>query len=72
MQTALELFEKYFKDTPSYYEIERSEVLEIINIARKEAIEECAREATSEPGGNWESYGPVDKESILSLIKELK
>lgn len=46
---------------------------EMINEARKEAIEECAERAKSE----WIRFGTnmghaVYKESILSLIKELK
>lgn len=48
-------------------------VIRAINEARKEAIEECAERAKSE----WIRYGTnmghaVEKQSILSLINELK
>lgn len=46
-------------------------LISIINEARKETIEECAKVAKVKvEGGNGYSY--VNKESILSLIKELK
>jgi uncharacterized protein YdbL (DUF1318 family) len=40
-------------------------IIEIINAARKEAIEECAKRAHA-------YRGDVDKQSILKLIDELK
>lgn len=43
-----------------------------INEARKEAIEECAEKAILHYAGNGYPIITVDKESILSLINELK
>lgn len=65
------------------FEGHASTIFKAINAARKEAIEECAERAEAEMdyetfpdgtpiGGEENSYPIVNKESILSLINELK
>lgn len=73
MRTAEEIFDDYVGDTPPHYEIEKYQVLEIINNSRKQAIEECAEKATVKGVEFWkDGYPIVNKASILSLIDELK
>lgn len=52
------------------------DVVKLINTAREEAIEECAKVATVEmvqvSENDFKYTTHVDKQSILNLIKELK
>lgn len=53
--------------------ISKSVCIEAINIARKEAIEECARRATATADyGRFTGDAQVNQYSILSIINELK
>lgn len=49
--------------------ISKSVCIEAINIARKEAIQECAKRAFANNDGPSTS---VNQDSILNIIKELK
>lgn len=73
MRTAEKIFQEDFGHYASYQDIDKEDVIKVINEARKEVIEECAKRAKSE----WIRYGSrmghaVDRQSILSLINELK
>lgn len=81
MRSATEIIKgKYmFYDEDIYgkdVELNGEQVSFLINEARKEAIIECAKKAKVKELHNWNDSPTfticVDKESILSLIKELK
>ena len=78
MKTAnnyLDMYKRLIDSENSAYWVTAQDFKKAINAARKEAIEECAKRA------KWKSVPPrmtnmdgveVDKQSILSLIDELK
>lgn len=75
MRTAAEIRKKYEFYKEDNYKWVIRKVEKMINEARKEAIEECAERAKTKTSfGYKEIIGQeiVDKQSILSLINELK
>lgn len=82
MRTAEEILSKHSKNYFKWDENEKTldklvvngfEVINAINDARKEAIEECADRAKATSWNDQDGlHQEVDEQSILSLINELK
>jgi hypothetical protein len=77
MRTAEEIMkdvlpEGYFKWMIKNRPIRTIFITRMLNEARKEAIEECAERAEVDIGVDDDPTCEVDKQSILSLIDELK
>jgi hypothetical protein len=84
MRTAEEILKENFAWIPkslapdNIYDKFLAQMKTAINEARKQAIEECAKRAETMEEDGWDSNGEhydyriVDKQSILSLIDELK
>lgn len=81
MKTAEEILEDYPHVTGtteglnSMLTIKRGFLFTLINEARKEVIEECAKRATAKADyyrGRFTGDAIVDRDSILNIIKELK
>jgi hypothetical protein len=78
MRTAEEILESQFKN--KYFKVyfleiknhmeQYDAIISAINEAKKQAIEECAERA--KVSFEKETFAQIDKQSILSLINELK
>jgi hypothetical protein len=68
MRTAEEILNQFYNVDEGFTGYEKECFIKAINEARKEAIEEAAKKTI---GGSMKSENEI-KQSILSLIKELK